>query len=339
MNSLFSPLTTGHLSIKNRVVMPPMCMYSSDDTGLVKAFHHHHYAARAMGGVGAIVIEATAVEKRGRISAQDLGLWSDQHTEGLAELVHTVHLYDTAVGIQLAHAGRKCGVPNEQIIAPSALPFDGDSSMPKEMTEEDIIHVVEAFKQSARRAYEAGFDFIEVHGAHGYLINTFLSPLTNLREDLYGLSHDMGSQFLRQILHAVREVLPADFPIWLRISAEEYSPGGNTPDRWLSILKQIEPHLIQALHVSSGGVVPAKFNVYPGYQIEMAKLLKSGYSLPVIGGGLITEPEVADILIETRQIDGIFLGRELLRNPFWVLQSARKMGYDVPWPVQYLRSK
>lgn len=339
MSKLFTPFKTGHLNIKNRVVMPPMCMYSSDDTGFVQAFHHHHYVARAMGGVGAIVIEATAVERRGRISANDLGLWSDQHTEGLGELVDSIHHYGAVVGVQLAHAGRKCGVLSEKCIAPSELSFDGDSAVPKEMTEEDIIRVVEAFKQGARRAHEAGVDFIEIHGAHGYLINTFLSPLTNLREDLYGINHEMGTQFLRQILHAVREVLPVDFPIWLRISAEEYSQGGNTPKRWLSILEQIEPHLIQALHVSSGGVVPVQIDVFPGYQMQMAGILKAGHNLPVIGGGLIREPEVADILIETQQTDGVFLGRELLRNPFWALQSAKKMGFDIPWPVQYLRGK
>jgi len=339
MSMLFSPLQIGRLTLKNRIIMAPMCMYSSDDSGFVQTFHHHHYTTRSMGGVGTIVLEATAVEKRGRISANDLGIWSDSHIEGLKALVEDIKTYGASVGVQLAHAGRKCGVLDEKIIGPSAVAFDETYSVPAAMTEEDIIRVVEAFRQGARRALEAGFDFIEIHGAHGYLINTFLSPLTNHRVDLYGFQNEEGTQFLRQVLLAVKEVLPEGYPVWLRISAEEYHVAGNHPSSWKRKLDLIDPLLYSALHVSSGGVVPAQMSPHPGYQIPFAAQLKQHIENPVISGGLITDPESAAILVSSGQVDGVFLGRELLRNPYWPLQAAKQLRVDIDWPKPYERSK
>ncbi len=339
MSKLFTPLQTGNITLKNRIVMAPMCMYSSDDTGMVQPFHLQHYATRAIGGVGTIIVEATAVEKRGRISANDLGIWSDQHIDGLTALVKTVHENGATIGIQLAHAGRKGGAEGERIIAPSPVAFDDEYGVPAEMTEEDVIQVIGAFKQGARRAFEAGFDFVEIHGAHGYLINCFLSPLSNRRTDLYGIHNEEGTQFLRQVLMAVREVLPEHYPVWIRISAEEYNPLGNHPEVWKRKLEFIDPALFQGLHVSSGGVIPIIMEAYPGYQVQFAALLKERLTKPVIAGGLITDPESAAVIVASGQADAVFLGRELLRNPYWPLAAAKKLKVEVEWPKAYVRGK
>lgn len=319
--------------------MPPMCMYCTDDTGYPNDWHYVHYTTRAIGGTGLIIMEATAVEKRGRITDRDLGIWDDSHIEGLSKIVNLCKKYGAKMGIQLGHAGRKCEIKSEEIIAPSPLAFNEEYKVPKEMSKEDIETVVKAFKEGARRALTAGFDTIEIHAAHGYLINEFLSPLTNKRTDEYGGNTENRARFLKEIIREVRKVWPENKPLIVRVSAEDYLEEGNHPEDLAEILNIVKEEGIDIVNVSSGAVVPAKISAYPGYQIRFAEIIKSKTNLPVIAGGLISEPEMAEEIVSNDRADLVFLGRELLRNPYWPLQAAKKLGHHIDWPVQYERSK
>lgn len=339
MSKLFSNFKVKNIEFKNRVVMAPMCMYSSEDDGKAKEWHYIHYASRAVGGTGLIIQEATAVESRGRISDRDLGIWEDSQIEGLKKIVNECKRYGAVMGIQLAHAGRKCEVEKETIIAPSPIAFNEKYNTPKEMNKEDIRTVVQAFKDAARRAHEAVYDIIELHGAHGYLINEFLSPLSNKREDEYGGSLENRARFLKQIIANVREVWPKEKAIILRVSAEDYAEGGNHPEDLAEIINIVKAEGLDLIHVSSGAVVPASITVYPGYQIKFAEIIREKTSLPVIAGGLITTADMAEEIIQNNRADLVFLGRELLRNPYWPLYAANELKDDITWPEQYLRGK
>ncbi len=305
----------GSLEIKNRVVMAPMCMYSATEDGYVTPFHIVHYPTRGYGGVGLILQEATAIEPRGRISGNDLGIWSDSHIDGLKKIVDAVHAAGAMIGIQLAHAGRKCMAKNELVIAPSPIAFSSTYSLPKEMSLLEIHEVIVSFGLAAVRAQKAGYDIVEIHGAHGYLINQFLSPLVNLRKDEYGQDK---SRFLLEVISEVKKHWNG--PISLRLSAEEYANEGNHLNDTIKLVNKLHG-LVDVINVSSGGVVPVSFDVYPGYQIEFAKAIKKE-GFKVIGGGLITKPEEIENAIENNSIDFVFLGRELLRNPYFVMNTA-----------------
>lgn len=339
MARLFSTFTIKNLKLKNRIVMAPMCQYSSDEKGYVHDWHITHYATRAIGGVGLILLEATAVEPRGRISDKDLGIWADAHVKGLTDIVDTCKKYGAKVGIQLAHAGRKCTVDKEDIVAPSSLPFDEKSRMPIELTKEEIQKIIEAFKDSAKRAVDAGFDMIEIHGAHGYLINEFLSPLSNHRSDAYGGSLENRTRLLREVIEVTKEVIPKEMPLLLRISAEDYVEEGNHPEDLAAIINLIKDLGIDIINVSSGAVVPAKIHTYAGYQVPFSEIIKERTDLPTIAGGLISTPEMAEEILSNHRGDLIYLGRELLRNPYWPLQVSKALGAEIPWPEQYERSK
>lgn len=339
MNKLFSNIKIKDLELKNRIVMAPMCMVASDDEGYANNWHEIHYASRAIGGTGLIIMEATAVESRGRIKNGDLGIWNDSHIEGLSKIVFSSKALGAKVGIQLAHAGRKCEVKSEDIIAPSPIAFDDSYATPEEMTIDDIKTIANSFKEGARRANEAGFDTIEIHGAHGYLINEFLSPLTNKRTDYYGGSLENRARFLKEIIKEIKTVWPENKPIILRVSAEEYVEDGNHPEDLVNIINIVKDEGIDIIDVSSGGVVPAKIDLYPGYQITFAEIIKKGTSLPVIAGGLVTEPDMAEEILKNNRADFIFLGRELLRNPYWPLEAAHKLNQDIEWPSSYRRAK
>jgi NADPH2 dehydrogenase len=314
-------------------------MVVSDDKGYAKSWHEIHYASRAIGGTGLIILEATAVESRGRIKNRDLGIWDDSHVEGLANIVQNVKALGTKIGIQLSHAGRKCEVKSEKIIAPSPIAFDNSYPIPEEMTKDDIKTVIDSFKEGARKADEAGFDVIEIHGAHGYLINEFLSPLTNKREDEYGGSLENRVRFLKEIVKEIKTVWPENKPIILRVSAEEYVEDGNHPEDLVGIINMVKDEGIDIIDVSSGAVVPANIDVYPGYQVYFAEIIKKGTALPVIAGGLITEPDMAEEILKNDRADFIFLGRELLRNPYWPLEAAHKLNEEIEWPYPYRRAK
>ncbi|NLY65968.1 MAG: NADPH dehydrogenase NamA [Tissierellia bacterium] len=339
MAKIFESIRIKDIEFKNRIVMPPMCMYSSDDSGYANDWHFIHYATRAIGGTGLIIVEATGVERRGRISDRDLGIWDDSHIVGLAKIVTLCKKYGARIGIQLGHAGRKCEVESEEIIAPSPIAYSSRYKVPRKMTKEDIDDVINAFKEGARRADEAGFDLIEIHAAHGYLINEFLSPLSNKRADEYGGSLENRARFLKEILREVRKVWPENKLICVRVSAEDYVEEGNHPEDLANILNLVKDEGVDLVNVSSGAVVPAMIKAFPGYQVKFAEVIKRETNLPVIAGGLISEAEMAEEIVANNRADMVFLGRELLRNPYWPLEAAKKLNHEIDWPLQYERSK
>jgi NADPH2 dehydrogenase len=338
MTKLFSKFELKGMELKNRIVMPPMCMYTAED-GIANDWHFVHYMTRAVGGVGLIILEATGVESRGRISDRDLGLWKDEQVEGLRRIVEACQKQGAKVGIQLGHAGRKSEVLSEPSIAPSPIAFSEKYRVPLEMSKEDITTVVAAFKEAARRADQAGFDTIEIHAAHGYLISEFLSPLTNKRTDEYGGSEENRARFLKEILREIKNVWPKEKPIIVRVSAEDYAEGGNHDDNMASILNALKTEGIDLVNVSSGAVVNITMKVYPGYQTKFAETIKKSTQLSVITGGLITSALMAEEILQNERADFIFLGRELLRNPYWPLQAAKELNEELEWPVQYTRAK
>lgn len=331
---LFESLNLHNMTLKNRIVMAPMCMYTAKEDGIVTDWHKTHYESRAIGQVGLIIVEATGVSKEGRITVNDLGIWSDAHIEGLKELTTVIKKHGTKAGIQLAHAGRKSEVPGE-ILAPSPLAFSGKSKTPKEMTVGEIKEIVEAFKIAAIRADQAGFDMIEIHGAHGYLINEFLSPLTNKRTDEYGGSSENRYRILREVLDGVRGVW--DKPLFVRISAHDHAQGGMTPKEYIPMVKWMKEQEVDLVDVSSGGLVLANIDVYPGYQVPFAKIIKSEVDIMTGAVGLITTGEQAEEILENESADLIFLGRELLRNPYWPYIAAKELDTKIQAPKQYER--
>jgi len=339
-NKLFSATTIQSTTFPNRIVMSPMCQYSAGDDGKVNNWHRIHYGSRAVGKVGFIIVEATAVEARGRITNKDLGIWNHEHVTGLKELVEFGHQHGSVMGIQLAHAGRKAEIKEStEVIAPSALPFDEKSVTPNEMSEEMINEVITAFAEGAKRANEAGFDVIELHGAHGYLIHQFLSPISNQRTDQYGGTRENRVRFLQEILTEVRKVWSNDKPIFLRVSGTEYIEGGIDINEMVEILKLVIPFGVDVVDVSSGGIAPTTINVGVGYQVPLAEKIKQVLGIPTIAVGMITEPEQAEEIIFNDRADFVALGRELLRKPYWPLHAATKLRVDIEWPVPYGRAK
>ncbi|WP_160670059.1 NADPH dehydrogenase NamA [Clostridium sp. C8-1-8] len=339
MSKLFSSFKIKDMEIKNRIVMAPMCMYSSDSAGYANDWHYIHYSTRAIGGTGLIILEATGVEPGGCISSKDLGIWDDSHIEGLKNIVDQCHKYGAKVGIQLNHAGRKSEVLSEPMIAPSALAFDETYRTPVEMTKEDIARVVKLFKDASERVLKAGFDTIEIHGAHGYLISQFLSPLSNKREDEYGGSLENRARFLKELVSAVRSIWPEDKPLILRVSAEDYVEGGNTPETMAELINLVKSEGIDIVNVSTGGVAPATIHAFSGYQVKASEIINKNCELPTIAGGLISEPYMAEEILSNNRADLVFLGRELLRNPYWPLKAAHDLHEDIQYPTQYERGK
>lgn len=335
MNKLFSPFTIKDVTIKNRVVMSPMCMYScTNQDGFVMDWHKIHYASRAVGQVGLIMLEATAVTPHGRISNEDLGIWDDNHIDGLKEIIESCRPFGAKVGIQLAHAGRKSQADGE-IIAPTAIAFNDQYRLPKEMNPEQIKETITAFKNAASRSKLAGFDVIEIHAAHGYLINQFLSPLTNQRSDQYGGSAENRYRFLGEIIQAIKEVWTG--PLFVRISAHDYHTDGLTVDDYYYFGQKMSLDGVDLLDVSSGAVVPTVIKPYPGYQVPFADKLRNQVGIPTGAVGLITSPEQAEEILQNNRADLIFLGRELLRNPYWVREAAVQMNYALDKVKQYER--
>lgn len=332
---LFEPYQLKNITLKNRIVMAPMCMYSvEDESGKVQDWHKLHYPTRAVGQVGLIILEATAVTPQGRISPNDLGIWSDEHIAGLKELTDLIHKNGAHAGIQIAHAGRKAEV-RESIVAPSAIAFSDRYQTPQAMTLEQIGETVIAFKEGVRRAKEAGFDVIELHAAHGYLINQFLSPISNRREDEYGGSRENRFRFLREVVEQVKTVW--DGPLLVRVSAEEYSPEGNTTSDHVVFAKWLHELGVDLIDVSSGGVLNGPPKVYPGYQVPFAEQIRREAGVPTGTVGLITKPEMAEEILQNGRADLIFLARELLRDPYWPRKAAARLGVEIAPPKQYGR--
>ncbi|SDY58485.1 NADPH2 dehydrogenase [Evansella caseinilytica] len=332
---LFTPYQVKDVTMKNRIVMSPMCMYSSgNEDGHVTAWHFTHYISRAVGQVGLIMIEATAVTSEGRISSKDLGIYDEDHVAGLKKLVDSMKTYGAKTAIQLAHAGRKAEYGGE-IIAPSPVPFDGRAKTPREMTTADIAETIEAFRLGALRAKQAGFDIIEIHAAHGYLINQFLSPLTNKRLDAYGGERDNRFRFLKEVIEAVKTVWEG--PLFVRISADEYHPEGNQMEDFLYYVNEMKRRGVDLIDCSTGGIIPAGIQPYPGYQVRHAETIRREAGIATGAVGLITTAIQAEEILQNERADLIFIGRELLRDPYWPRTAARELGAAIEKPAPYDR--
>ncbi|MCE7794375.1 NADPH dehydrogenase NamA [Salipaludibacillus sp. CUR1] len=329
---LFTPMTFKGVTLKNRITMSPMCMYSANEDGKVNDWHMTHYISRAVGQVGLIMVEATTVTRQGQISPRDLGIWSDEQVPGLKKLVEGIKAHGSKTAIQLGHAGRKA-VYKGEILAPSALPFDDQGKIPLEMTDKDIENTVHAFKDGTRRAREAGFDIIEVHAAHGYLISQFLSPLANKRKDKYGGARENRFQFLKEVLEAVKTEWEG--PIFVRISADEYHSEGNQAEDFIFYAKEMKKLGVDLIDCSTGGIVRTPINVYPGYQISHAEMIKRKAFIPTGAVGMITSGLQAEEILQNDRADLIFLARELLRNPYWARTAAEELGEEINGPEQY----
>lgn len=355
MPHLFEPLTVKSVTLRNRIGMSPMCMYSSED-GHATDFHFTHMTTRAMGGVGLLIAEATAVLPEGRISPQDAGLWQDSQIAPLARITHAIKQHGGVPGIQLAHAGRKASVArpweggatlknNEggwDIIGPTKDAFGGAlTKAPIALDQAGIDRIVQAFKDAARRAYDAGYEWLEIHAAHGYLLHSFLSPLSNTRHDSYGGSFENRTRLLFDVIAAVQETWPADKPLSVRISASDWTPGGWTIDDSVALAMKLKLAGIDLVDCSSGGNVPhAEIPVGAGYQVPFADRVKNEAGILTAAVGMITEPMQADQIIRNGQADLVYLGRELLRNPYWPITAARAVHKKdaIALPVQYARS-
>ncbi len=333
---LFSEYKIRNVVLKNRIVMSPMCMYScTHKDGKITNFHLVHYPSRAVGGAGLIMLEASAVTAQGRISDQDLGIWHDDQINGLRQVVQLIHEAGSKSAIQLAHAGRKAMIDGP-IIAPSAIAFNDTMKKPDAMTTGQIKETIEAFVQAAGRAIEAGFDILEIHAAHGYLINEFLSPLSNKREDEYGGDAAGRYRFLSEIVSAVRAVW--DGPLFIRISASDYHPEGLSIDDYVQISSWLKEQGVDLIDCSSGALVPAAPHVYPGYQVPFADKIRNDAHIATGAVGLITRGIQAEEILQSGRADLIFVARELLRDPYWPRTAAKELGVTIPSPKQYDRA-
>jgi NADPH2 dehydrogenase len=337
MSDLFAPYELKGLTLKNRIVMPPMCQYSVDkEDGIPNDWHYVHYVSRAIGGTGFIIVEMTGVHPDGRITNRDTGIWDDAQIEAYRKLTDSVHAHGAKIAIQLGHAGRKAVDANPPV-APSAIPFDAKSKIPEALSKDGIIEMIEAFREGARRAVEAGFDTVEIHGAHGYLIHQFHSPLTNIREDEYG--QDLAL-FGEQVVEAVREVVPADMPLIMRISAKEYVEGGYDPAYVLDICRRYKDAGVDMFHVSSGGEGPIGSNGGPNaesaYQVELAEYIRSGLHIPVIAVGRLETYKEAQSVITDERVELVAIGRGMLSDPYWALHAEEALGgvHEVPKPYE-----
>ncbi|WP_312165975.1 NADPH dehydrogenase NamA [Massilia timonae] len=332
---LFQPITIGGVEFKNRIAMSPMCMHSAGEDGKVTDFHIVHYGARALGGAGLVFLETTAILDNGLLGPGDIGIWNDEQIPGLANLAKVIQRLGAKAGCQIGHAGRQLGIETRQSIAPSAIPFTETSRVPQELTKAGIKEIVEAFRQSARRAREAGFDVLEVHTAHGYLLNEFLSPLGNHRTDEYGGSHENRYRIVREVLDAVREEWKG--PLFVRISSSDYVDGGNTPTDFLTYGRWMKEQGVDLIDCSSGGMAMVKVETYPGYQIPAAELLRKELGIMTGGVGLIETGIQAEEILQNNRADIVLIGREMLKDPFWARTAADALKTPIPVPPQYTR--
>ncbi len=349
---LFTPITVREITLRNRIAVSPMCQYSSED-GFATDWHLVHLGSRAVGGAGLVMVEASAVEARGRITPGDHGIWKDEHIEMLSGITAFIKSQGSVPAIQIAHAGRKasCRVPWEgggviplgeggwQCVAPSAIPFNEGNPSPAELSKTQIGELTQAFVAAARRALVAGFDVLEIHSAHGYLLHEFLSPLSNQRRDDYGGVFENRVRFLLEVTSAVRAVWPERLPLWLRISATDWADGGSTPDDSVRLAGLLLEKGVDLIDCSSGGLVPhAKIPNSAGYQVPFAERIKREAGILTGAVGLITEPDQADRIIRTAKADVVLLARGFLRDPYWPLHAARVLGAAIEPPVQYQRA-
>jgi 2,4-dienoyl-CoA reductase-like NADH-dependent reductase (Old Yellow Enzyme family) len=354
MAHLFEPLRLRDVELHNRILVSPMCQYSSSD-GLANDWHFVHLGSRAVGRAAAVLTEASAVTADGRISPEDLGIWSDAHIEPLRRIFAFIAEQGAVPGMQLAHAGRKAStsapwkggrpLSPEQggwspIFAPSALPFSDGYQTPRELSKKEIADVVEAFAAAAQRADAAGARIIELHGAHGYLLHSFLSPLSNQRTDEYGGPFANRIRIVCEVVDAVRKVWPERYPVFLRISATDWVEGGWTVEESIALAQTLKLRGVDLFDCSSGGnVAQVRIPVGPGYQAEFAERIRREGGVRTGAVGMITEAAQADQIVRSAQADVVFLARQLLREPYWPLLAARSLGQEIGWPPQYERAK
>ncbi|MFI8565250.1 NADH:flavin oxidoreductase/NADH oxidase [Rhodococcus sp. NPDC078407] len=358
MSALFEPLTLRNVTFPNRVWMAPMCQYSADeagdDVGVARDWHRTHLVSRAIGGAGLIITEATAVSPEGRISPSDLGIWNDTQADALATIVAEISSFGTIPGIQLAHAGRKAStaapwrggksLPAEdprswETVGPSAIAF-GDYATPREATADDIAKIVDDFRTAAQRALNAGFQVAEIHGAHGYLLHQFLSPASNTRTDAYGGDFAGRTRLLIEVVDAVREVWPAELPVFVRLSATDWLDEASDPgvaaeatswtaDQTVALSQLLTEHGVDLVDTSTGGNVRAHIPVGPGYQVPFARRIQNETTMPAAAVGMITEPKQAEEIVSLGEATAVLLARELLRDPYWPRRAARELGVEM----------
>ena len=353
MSALFTPLRLREVTLRNRIAVSPMCQYSARE-GVPTSWHLVHLGSRAVGGAGLVIAEASAVSPAGRISPDDSGLWTDAQAEAWAPIARFVADQGAVPGIQLAHAGRKAstdapwrggrpvaeGAGGWRPVAPSALRFADDYPLPRELATDELGAVVGAFRDAARRAEQAGFQLVEIHMAHGYLLHQFLSPLTNRRTDGYGGSLENRMRLALEVARAVREAFPVERPVFARISATDWVEGGWDLEQSVALARALGENGVDVVDCSSGGAVPqAKVPLGPGYQVPFAAAIRERAGIATGAVGLITEPEQAEAIVASGQADLVLFAREMLRDPYWPLHAARALGADVGWPVQYLRAR
>jgi 2,4-dienoyl-CoA reductase-like NADH-dependent reductase (Old Yellow Enzyme family) len=351
MSTLFEPFALRGLTLKNRLVVSPMCQYSSVD-GFANDWHLVHLGSRAVGGAGLLILEATAVSPEGRITPDDLGIWQDEHVDFLRRINQFIEGQGCAPGVQLAHAGRKAstyapwkghGAVAEggwETVAPSAVAFSDSYPQPVALDAAGIKKVIADFRSAAERSVQAGFKLIEIHAAHGYLLHQFLSPLSNQRTDTYGGSFENRIRLMLEVVAAVRQVVPDDYPVIVRISATDWTEGGWTADDSVQLATWLRDRGVDLIDASTGGNVPrASIPVGPGYQVEFAERIRREVGMATGAVGLITTPAEAEAIVANEQADLVLLAREELRDPYFPLRAAHELGADVAWPVQYERAK
>lgn len=351
---LLTPLAIKSVTLRNRIVVSPMCQYSSND-GFANDWHLVHLGSRAVGGAGLVIQEATAVSPEGRISYEDMGIWKDEHIDCLKRITSFIHAQGAVAGIQLAHAGRKAStekpwIGSEQIksgkrswqpVAPSAIPFRETDIPPRVLGIEEIKHLVQQFASAAERALMAGYKMIEIHAAHGYLIHQFLSPLSNEREDVYGGCFDNRIRFLLEVVDSIHTVWPADYPLFVRISATDWAEnGGWDLDQSVQLASILKQKGVDLIDCSSGGLLSkVSIPIGPGYQVQFAERIKKEADILTGAVGLITNAEQARNILEKGQADLILMARELLRDPYFPLHAALQLNKDIEWPDQYARAR
>ncbi len=351
--TLFQPITFRGVTARNRIAVSPMCMYSAVD-GIANDWHLVHLASRAVGGAGIVMAEATAVQAEGRISPGDLGIWTDAHVDGLARLAGVIRANGAVAAIQLAHAGRKASAARPweggrqlaldaggwATVAPSAIPFHDADRIPTELDQSGIEELIEAFVVATRRAIAAGFQIIEIHSAHGYLLHEFLSPLSNHRTDSYGGSFANRTKLLRDVVTSVRAAMPDDAALFVRISATDWADGGWSADDTVAVSRQLAALGVDLVDCSSGGLVRTQQIVdKPGYQVEFASRVRREAGVPTGAVGRITTPGQAEAILASGDADVILLAREMLRDPYWPIHAAKALGLTPPWPLQYVRAE
>jgi 2,4-dienoyl-CoA reductase-like NADH-dependent reductase (Old Yellow Enzyme family) len=354
MSQLFTPLEIRDIVLGNRIVVSPMCQYSSHD-GFADDWHLVHLGSRAVGGAGLVFTEATAVSPEGRISPHDLGIWKDEHIDALRRIVKFVRAQGSEIGMQLAHAGRKASVKEPwnggkliseaaggwRPLAPSAIAFSENYALPLELTIEGIQRIKDEFRAAARRAMLAGFKVLEIHAAHGYLIHEFLSPLSNFRKDEYGGSRDNRTRLLMEIVETVRTVWPAGYPLFVRISATDWAEGGWSLEEAVALAAGLKEKGVDLIDCSSGGLVPSqKIAAGPGYQVGFSERIRKETGILTGAVGVITDPVQAETIVATGQADVVSMARQMLRDPYFPLHAADELRYnDIHWPLQYERAR